>query len=126
MQQKVYYKWNDLNILWSLVDMPWNDVFYLIEIGEALGGGFPGFAGPGFGGPHKYNAPAELVKSKLKPEQYSVFIKILCKVNCIKSEEMKRRKVSNLPEISVIEINRTMEEVFKPIVRLKKVFRSDI
>jgi hypothetical protein len=126
MQQKVYYKWNDLNILWSLVDMPWNDVFYLIEIGEALGGGFPGFAGPGFGVPHKYNAPAELVKSKLKPEQYSIFIKILCKVNGIKSEEMKRRKVSNLPEISIIEINRTMEEVFKPIVRLKKVFRSDI
>jgi hypothetical protein len=106
--------------------MPWNDVFYLIEIGEALGGGFHGFAGPGFGVPHKYKAPAELVKSKLKPEQYSVFIKILCKVNGIKSEEMKRRKVSNLPEISVIEINRTMEEVFKPIVRLKKVFRSDI
>jgi hypothetical protein len=107
--------------------MIWADVFYLIEIGEALGGGFPGFAGPGFGiKPHEYKQPAELVKSKLRPDQYNVFIKVLCKVNGLTTEEIKKRRVTNKPEITITEIDRVMNEVFRPIVKLKGVFRNDI
>ena len=126
MLQKVLYKWFNLNLKWIDVDMIWADVFYLIEIGEALGG-FPGFAGPGFGvKPHEYKQPAEYVKSKLRPDQYSVFIKVLCKVNGLTSEEIKKRKVTNKPEITITEIDRVMNEVFLPVVKMKKVFRSDI
>jgi hypothetical protein len=126
MYQKILYKWNNLNINWNAVDLNWNDVYYLVEIAEALGGGFPGFAGPGFGVKHEYLQPAELVKSKLRPDQYGIFIKILCKVNGIKSEEIKKRLITNLPEITMGEINRTMDEVFKPMIKVKQVFRSDI
>ncbi len=106
--------------------MIWADVFYLIEIGEALGGGFPGFAGPGFGIPHEYKQPAEFVKSKLRPDQYNIFIKVLCKVNGITIEEIKKRRITNKPEITIIEMDKVMNEVFNPIVKLKRVFRSDI
>lgn len=126
MQQKVLYKWNDLDLKWLNVDMIWLDVFYLIEIGEALGG-FPGFAGPGFGvKPHEYKQPVEFIKSKLRPDQYNIFIKVLCKVNGISTEEIKKRKVTNKPEITITEIDRVMNEVFRPIIKMKQVFRSDI
>ena len=127
MQQKVLYKWNDLAINWNNVDQIWADVFYLIEIGEALGGGFAGFAGPGFGiKPHEYKKPQEWVKSRLNPDQYSIFIKILCKVNGLSIEEVKQRKVTNKPEITITEINRVMDEVFRPMIKLKSIFRNDI
>jgi hypothetical protein len=124
MYQKILYQWDNLNINWNAVDMNWNDVFYLIEIGEALGG-FP-WTGPWSGKKHEYLPPAELVKSKLRPDQYNLFIKILCKVNGIKTEEIKKRRITNLPEITMGEITRTMDEVFIPIVKVKQVFRSDI
>jgi hypothetical protein len=125
MLQKVLYKWNDLNLKWTDVDMIWLDVFYLIEIGEALGG-FAGFAGPGFGVPHEYKQPAEYVKSKLRRDQYDIFVKILCRVNGISIEEVKQRKISNKPEITITEIDKVMNEVFRPIVKLKQIFKNDI
>jgi hypothetical protein len=118
-----YYQWNELDIEWSKVDMPW--ILVAILIRAAQGGGVP--LGLLVGAtPHYYAPRPDGIKSALKPGEYDIFVKLVCKINGISIEEKKKRLVTNSPEITVDEIRRTFEETLRPIIKVKRVFTNDI
>jgi len=115
---KQYFTWEGLHEEWIGAHYQWYDVAIIIHVNDILGGGAAI--------QHTYLPPAEIVKQKLPEREYKRFITLVCKVNEITFKEMKERREKNQPEVTLVEIQKTIQEITKPFVALRKITRVDI
>lgn len=104
MLTKKYLNWEDINFKWEDLDMLWEDISILIEVGRVIGGS---------GGYSEYvkNNPWDVTKRKLGEEKTDKFIKIFCRVNNLKYENMKLSKKN--VKITVEQITKVFNEGIK-------------
>lgn len=118
---KQYFTWEGLHEEWIGAYYQWYDVAIIIHVNDIIGGG-----GAAIQQQHVYLPPAELIKQKLPEREYKRFITLVCKVNEITFKQMKERREKNQPEVTLIEIQKTIQEVAKPFVSVKRINRVDI
>lgn len=119
---KQYFSWESLREEWIGARYQWYDVAIVIHVDQILGGG----GGSVVGKPHTYLPPAEVIKQKLPEKEYKRFITLVCKVNEITFKQIKERREKNQPEVTLLEIQKTIHEVSKPFVSIMKITRVDI
>jgi hypothetical protein len=107
-QKKVWLNWNDDRIWWNgpnsgpdgTIDFIWSEVFIIIEVGEAIGGG-------GVGGliPDKdpWDWIDKKIEKKVEKEKREKFKQIVIRVNGIE----KVKKEGDEPKITVDHIRNT-------------------
>jgi len=122
MDEKIYFKWSNLNEEWIGAYYTWDDVAITIKVRDALGGVNANLTTTGV--KHVYLPPQEIIKQTLTGKEYKKFVNLICKVNGITTHELKERN----PEcvMTLTEIDRTIEEVLKPQVKLTQISRKDI
>jgi hypothetical protein len=105
MTQKVFLEWENVDFTWENLNMLWEDVSILIEVGELIRRG---------GGPSEYvrGNPWDITKRNLGEEKTDKFIKIVCRINDLKYEEV----VYPNPKIKV-----TTQHIEKVFYEAKKV-----
>lgn len=120
-ENKIYLEWNQYNDVWSTTLYTWNDVAIALKVGQAFGGS-------PFGGlpleKHIYLPPQEIVKKTLTGKEYKKFVNLVCKVNGITSQQLKVRNPECI--MTLTEIQRTIEEVLKPQVKITQIKIEDI
>jgi hypothetical protein len=121
MEEKIYFEWSTLDQTWISANYTWEDVAIVTKVGQALGGN-------PFGGipqkPHEYLRPTEIVKKTLTDKEYKRFVNLVCRVNGITVHSLKERKPDC--ELTLIEIQRTVEEVLRPQVKVTQIGKQDI
>lgn len=105
MTQKVFLEWEKVDFAWDNLNMLWEDVAILIEVGEVIRRG---------GGSAEYvrGNPWDITKKNLGEEKTEKFIKIVCRVNDLKYEDVIYPK----PKIKV-----TAEHIEKVFDEAKKI-----
>lgn len=121
MEEKIYFKWSNLFEEWIGAYYTWDDVAITIKVKDALGGnpfaGIPAVS-------HTYLPPQEIIKQTLTGKEYKKFVNLVCKVNGITTHQLKERN----PEcvMTLTEIDRVINEVLKPQVKVTQISRKDI
>ena len=105
-QQKVWLDWSDDRIWWSgpaagptgTIDFIWSEVYIIIEVGEAIGGGSGGFM------PQRdpWEWIDKKIEKKVEKEKREKFKKIIIRVNGI-----EKSKTDEEPVITVEHIRNT-------------------
>jgi len=105
-QQKIYLDWSDDRVWWNgpnagpegTIDFIWSEVFIIIEVGEAIGGGGGGFM------PERdpLDWIDKKIEKKVEKEKREKFKKIIIKVNGI-----EKSKTEDEPIITVDHIRNT-------------------
>lgn len=109
MIQKVFLEWENVNFTWDNLDMLWEDVAILIEIGESIRRG-------GGSGEYVRGNPWDKTRKEFGEEKTKKFIKIVCRVNDLKYEDV----IYPDPKIKVTaqHIDRVFEEAIKVGVKI--------
>jgi hypothetical protein len=115
--QKVYLKWAGFDNTWGNNPYQWYDVAIVIQVGGII------TVDPSF---DSYLYPDRELKKKLPPEKYEHFVKLVYKVNGLHQKEAQHRKRVHKPIITLKEIQRTIQEVAGPIVKVLNISREDI
>jgi hypothetical protein len=81
MSVKKYLEWENVNIRWDILNMLWEEVFILIEVGSVIKrtGGYANYV--------KGN-PWDKTSKILGEEKTNKFIKIVCLINDLKFEDV--------------------------------------
>ena len=102
-QQKIWLNWNDDRVWWNgpnagpegTIDFIWSEVYIIIEVGEAMGGGG--------GGLRPQRDPWDWLDKKLEKriekEKREKFKKIIIKVNGIEKEKKEEEPVITVDHI---------------------------
>ncbi len=101
MEQKVYLKWEDINIKWEKLDMVWEDIIQITEMIRKTGGISAYVEGN----------PWDITKRELGEKKAKKFIKLLCKINDLKYEKVIEKN-SNV-KISISQVERVLNEILK-------------
>lgn len=102
-QQKIWLNWNDDRVWWNgpnagpagTIDFIWSEVYIIIEIGEALGGGAGGFM------PQRdpLDWLDKKIEKKIDKEKREKFRKIIIKVNGIEKTKDDKEPVITVDHI---------------------------
>lgn len=107
---KKYLNWEDTNFTWDTLDKWWEEVYILIEIAKKGGGG-SGYED------WVRNNPWDVSRRQVGEEKTDKFIKIVCKVNGLKYEEV----IDPNPKIKVtVEHLQKTFETYKIEVKFSK------
>ena len=114
-ETKQYFTWEGLHEEWIGARYQWYDVALIIRVNDILGSGIA------FQQSHSYLPPIEIIKEKLPKKDYKRFISLVCKINEITYKEIKERREKNQPEIILKEIQKTIDCIIKPIIKIKSI-----
>ncbi len=114
---KKCFLWSELAEEWIGANYIWSDVCIIIKVKEALAGG---------GGVFVAKTPLEKIKDYLDDTEYKKFIEIVCRINGLTFRDIKERRDSNLPEVTFIEIKKTISSVSRAAVKVTRISREDI
>jgi hypothetical protein len=127
--------WSSIQDQWGSSNYRWIDTYIVIRVAGIIGGG----GGGGFSIPtnssqnsrvgkvlYSDTKTVDVIRKQLSVNEFDLFIKLVCKVNGISIEEIKKRESNNKPIIKIKEIETTIEEVTKPQVTVKMISRCDI
>jgi hypothetical protein len=116
--QKVYLQWNNDSLIWNLNDYVWSEVFIIIQVGTAVGGG-GGLVLP-------KNNPWDEVKKVLKEKEFpeekiESFLQVVAKVNGLVTKQTKKQEsIEKLVQIK--HIRKTFEQFGQKVnVEVKNV-----
>jgi hypothetical protein len=109
MATKVFLEWENVNFTWDNLDMLWEDVSILIEVGGVI---------KNVGGIQSYidGNPWDITKRQLGEEKTKKFIKIVCKYNDLKYEEMV--EPNSKIKVTVEQIEKVFNEAVKIGVKI--------
>lgn len=109
MITKVFLEWENTNFTWDNLEMLWEDVAILIEVGEVIrrGGGIQSYI---------EGNPWDVTKQQIGEEKTKRFIKLVCRINDLKYEEVLNPD-SNI-KVRVEHIERVFNEVLKVGVKI--------
>lgn len=87
MSNIYYLDWQEVNINWEELDLDWEDVYLILEAKKVSGGG----SGNGLKEYIKGN-PWDKFRRDLGDEKTNKFIKLFCRINGMKYEEVTETK----------------------------------
>jgi hypothetical protein len=117
-QEKIYLQWNNDTLVWGTSEYIWSEVYIIIQIAEAVGGG-GGMLLP------KKGAWNDLEKmlddKKISTEQKKIFLQVIARVNGLTTSRVK--SVSSLKKkITVDHIKNTFNAFGQKVeVKIKNV-----
>ena len=114
---KKFFLWSELAEEWIGAFYIWSDVCIIIKVKEALAGG---------GGLLLHKTPIDKIKDYLDDTEYKKFIEIVCRINGLTFREIKERREKGLPEVTFIEIKKTITTVSRAAVKVIRISREDI
>jgi hypothetical protein len=101
METKKLLAWKESDFLWNKNQYTWKDVAIVKKIADALTNG----SGAVVISPDTFKD----LEDKINKEELDTFIKVVCKVNGLEHNEVKKRKEK--PQITLSEVKKTIEEV---------------
>jgi hypothetical protein len=106
-----YLNWEETDFTWDTLDKWWEEVYILVEIARKVGGSSPGYED------WVKNNPWDVSRRQVGEEKTDKFIKIVCKVNGLKYEEV----IETNPKIKVtVEHLQKTFETYKVEVKFLK------
>ena len=121
------FSWSSFPDQWGSSNYTWIDTYIVIKVASMIaGGGGGGFAGPRVGKILHPNKTIDDLKRGLTDDEFEHFVKVVCKVNGISTEEIKKREDKKKPIVKIKEIENTIEKVISPKITVKMISRSDI
>jgi len=105
-QEVVWLLWNNDSLIWGENDYIWSEVFIVIEVGAALGGGGGGFLLPTHDTWDEIDR--NLTKKKFVEQKKRQFLQIVARVNGLVTSEVKDID-SIKKKITVKHIKKTFE-----------------
>jgi hypothetical protein len=127
MQNKIFLNWEDVNFTWdnlkytnSGIDMTWDEVYILIEIGNVIRRGGGGVPSKEEIEEYIKGNPWDVTKRKIEEsvgvESTKKFIKLLCRVNELDYEKVVESNSS--VKVTVEQIEKVFNEGVKVAVKI--------
>ena len=118
--KKIWLQWNNDSIIWGSTEYIWSEVFIIIQIAEAFGGGAGGLLLP-------KKEPWKEVEKKLDDKKFTeedkkLFLQVIARVNGLVSSEVKTVDSSLKKSITVDHIKKTLNAFGQKVeVKVKNV-----